>query len=143
MDLRINRYCNKVLPLVYDESLSYYELLCKIIDKVNELAEDTLGLIKYADPIQWNITKQYSENTVVVDPETGTAYISRQPVPSGILLTDKNYWNTIFNYAGLIPTITYIEQEKRIVVTNFNAVYGDASHSYDGKTNSLVIEEEV
>ncbi len=30
-------WCQKVLPAVYDDSLSYYELLCKVIDKLNEL----------------------------------------------------------------------------------------------------------
>lgn len=30
-------WCQKVLPLVYDESLSYYEVLCKVKDKLNEL----------------------------------------------------------------------------------------------------------
>lgn len=30
-------WCQKVLPLVYDESLSYYEVMCKIRDKLNEL----------------------------------------------------------------------------------------------------------
>ena len=28
-----------VLPLVYDESLSYYELLCKVIGKINEILQ--------------------------------------------------------------------------------------------------------
>lgn len=32
-------WCQKVLPLVYDESLSYYELLCKVAEKLNELIE--------------------------------------------------------------------------------------------------------
>lgn len=32
-------YCQKVLPLVYDESLSYYEVLCKMRDKLNEVIE--------------------------------------------------------------------------------------------------------
>lgn len=32
-------YCQKILPLVYDESLSYYEVLCKIRDKMNEVIE--------------------------------------------------------------------------------------------------------
>jgi cell division septum initiation protein DivIVA len=32
-------YCQKVLPLVYDESLSYYEVLGKLIHKVNEITE--------------------------------------------------------------------------------------------------------
>lgn len=30
-------WCQKVLPLVYDESLSYYEVLCKVRYKLNEL----------------------------------------------------------------------------------------------------------
>ena len=30
-------YCQKVLPLAYDDSLSYYEVLCKVLGKVNEL----------------------------------------------------------------------------------------------------------
>lgn len=30
-------WCQKVLPLVYDDSLSYYEVLCKITKKLNEL----------------------------------------------------------------------------------------------------------
>lgn len=33
-------WCQKVLPLVYDDSLSYYELLCKIIDYLNKTMED-------------------------------------------------------------------------------------------------------
>lgn len=38
-------WCHKVLPLVYDESLSYYEVLCKVRDKLNELIAmyDPLG----------------------------------------------------------------------------------------------------
>ena len=32
-------WCQKVLPAVYDDSLSYYELLCKVTEKLNELIE--------------------------------------------------------------------------------------------------------
>lgn len=32
-------WCYKVLPLVYDDSLSYYEVLCKIVKYINELIE--------------------------------------------------------------------------------------------------------
>lgn len=34
-------WCQKVLPAVYDDSLSYYELLCKVIDKLNEVIEQS------------------------------------------------------------------------------------------------------
>ena len=37
-------WCQKVLPLVYDDSLSYYELLCKVVCKLNELAENQNNL---------------------------------------------------------------------------------------------------
>lgn len=32
-------WCQKILPLVYDDSLSYYEALCKFRDKLNEIVE--------------------------------------------------------------------------------------------------------
>ena len=33
-------WCQKVLPLAYDDSLSYYELLCKVVDYLNKTMED-------------------------------------------------------------------------------------------------------
>lgn len=35
--LRFRSY--KVLPLVYDDSLSYYEVLCKVVQKINEIID--------------------------------------------------------------------------------------------------------
>ena len=37
--MNFKRWVHKVLPAVYDESLSYYELLCKITAKLNEVIE--------------------------------------------------------------------------------------------------------
>lgn len=39
-------HCQKVLPLTYDNSLSYYEAICKLVDKVN----DIIGIINIFDP---------------------------------------------------------------------------------------------
>lgn len=33
-------WCYKVLPLVYDDSLSYYEILCKVVDYINNMIEN-------------------------------------------------------------------------------------------------------
>lgn len=33
-------WCQKILPLVYDDSLSYYEVLCKVVDYINKLIDD-------------------------------------------------------------------------------------------------------
>lgn len=65
----------------------------------------SLNTIKYADPIQWDITKQYETNTVVIDPNTGTAYISVQPVPSGVELSNPDYWTVVFNLSQIISAI--------------------------------------
>ena len=32
--------CQKVLPLTFDDSLSYYEFQCKIANKLNEVIEE-------------------------------------------------------------------------------------------------------
>lgn len=35
---KLKFWCQKVLPLVYDDSLSYYETICRVVQKLNELA---------------------------------------------------------------------------------------------------------
>ena len=62
----------------------------------------SINAIKYADPIQWNITSQYEKNTVVIDPVTGTAYISVAPVPAGIALSRDDYWTVVFDLSMFI-----------------------------------------
>lgn len=64
-----------------------------------------LKTIKYADPIQWDITTQYPANTVVVDPKSGTAYMSKVPVPAGVELKNTNYWVVVFNYQDIYNKI--------------------------------------
>lgn len=60
----------------------------------------SLATIKYADPIQWNITSQYESNTVVVD-INGNAYLSVRPVPSGVSLDRTEFWTKIGNFDEL------------------------------------------
>lgn len=84
-------------PNQNDEILNLDWILSTIDNLVNEVANFvSLNTIKYADPIQWNITTQYEKNTVVIDPITGSAYISTKPVPSGVGLNNTDYWNVIF-----------------------------------------------
>lgn len=62
----------------------------------------SINALKYADPIQWNITSQYEKNTIVIDPLTGTAYISVQPVPSGVAITNTDYWTVVFDLGSFV-----------------------------------------
>lgn len=52
--------CFKVLPLVYDESLSYYEVLCKLTYLIKEMSENVDGNF---DTIQKEIEKIYGQIT--------------------------------------------------------------------------------
>ena len=75
------------------------DYLLQVIKSVETTLTDfvSLNAIKYADPIQWSITRQYEKNTVVIDPLTGTAYISVAPVPIGAALTRPEYWTVVFD----------------------------------------------
>lgn len=63
--------------------------------KLDEYLENSV--ITFADPITWDITEQYTALTCVVDSD-GTAYLSKQPVPAGVDISNTNYWMPIFNY---------------------------------------------
>lgn len=45
-------WCQKVLPLVYDDSLSYYELLCKVVAYINDLIDQDKVLIDEIDKLK-------------------------------------------------------------------------------------------
>lgn len=94
---RVNRYFLDGHYYQYDLGW-IVDTITEIIDKINTMYEDEI--VHYADPIQWDITAQYTTNTVVVDPQTGDAYISKQPVPQNIPLSNTEYWLPIFNYQG-------------------------------------------
>ena len=52
-------WCQKVLPLVYDDSLSYYEQLCKLTNKMNELVEFINS--NFSEQIQNYLDKKFDD----------------------------------------------------------------------------------
>ena len=75
-------------------------MLYDMINQVENFVE--MNSVKYADPIQWDITRQYEKNTIVIDEITGTTYISSKPVPKGVALSRTEYWNVIFDLGRFI-----------------------------------------
>lgn len=57
-------WCQKVLPLVYDDSLSYYEVLCKVVDYINHLIETDNQMIDDIDALKADmaIVKAWIDN---------------------------------------------------------------------------------
>lgn len=80
--------------------------IIEVLNEFNVRLTDFVNLatIKYADPIQWDITSQYEANTVVVDSQ-GNAYLSVQPVPSGVSLDRTEYWTKIGNFDELFANV--------------------------------------
>lgn len=81
-------WVQKILPLVYDDSLSYYEVLCKVTDKVNEIIKifndidgeiyNDVAEILTPEFVAGVITQEYfdtwlSENTSFTDLQTQVA----------------------------------------------------------------------
>lgn len=88
-----------------------------------------INAIKYADPIQWDIVRQYEKNTVVIDPITGTAYISVAPVPSGVALTRPEYWTVVFDLGSFVTkaakNFTHHYEEATTLTATFSSNVGD------------------
>lgn len=145
-----------------DLNLDY--LLNEIKSMYNEVTNFvSINAIKYADPIQWNITNQYEKNTVVIDPLTGTAYISVAAVPSGVALTRTEYWTVVFDLGSFVTraaknfTTRYEEETTTtatfsttagewlvwgdtLYIANVNITAGD-SYVVDGNIRRITIEE--
>lgn len=105
-----------------------------IMDELNEFNTKltnfvSLATIKYANPIQWNITSQYEANTVVVD-STGNAYLSVKPVPSGVSLDRVEFWTKIGNFDALWANV------KKAITPNDEG--HSATATVDRATNDLV-----
>lgn len=64
---KLKYWCNKILPLVYDDSLSYYEVLCKTSAKLNEVITSTNGLLDAWDTYKNDIDAAFGEYTAGLD----------------------------------------------------------------------------
>ena len=60
-------WCHKILPLVYDDSLSYYEVLCKTSTKLNEVIDSTNGLLNAWNTYKNDIDKAFGDYTAGLD----------------------------------------------------------------------------
>ena len=51
-------FCQKVLPLVYDESISYYEMVCKLTDFIHKMGLSLDDILKRLDALE-DITAEW------------------------------------------------------------------------------------
>ena len=84
--------------------------IIKTMRELNDKFDEAIsGKIKFADPLQWDITKQYEALTIVLNEEV--AYLSLQPVPSGTNITNTDYWQPVFDMSTFYQMIEDIDEE--------------------------------
>lgn len=64
---KLKYWCHKILPLVYEDSLSYYETLCKTSAKLNEVIDSTNGLLDAWNTYKNDIDKAFGNYTAGLD----------------------------------------------------------------------------
>ena len=115
-------WCQKVLPLVYDDSLSYYEVLCKIVEYINNLIKTDNEIFATIDKMRSDIAvlqnwiDNFDNNMTVVLKEIIDKYIVTM-VFFGI--TDDGYfvayipdsWDDITFYTTELDIFLDVEPE--------------------------------
>lgn len=107
--------------------------LAYMLAQVQQIKEqiDTLysnGVVKFADPVEWAINRNYTAGIIVKDAGTSNYYIAKQLVPSGIQLYNTEYWQSL----GLMETADYsgeiarLDAEIAVVSTTANQAGQDA-----------------
>lgn len=103
-------WCYNVLPLVYDNSLSYYEILCKMVDYINNLIEtdklqnDEINKLKQEiQTVQnWidNFDTSFAENVIAQYLAT-MIFVAISDAGYIIYNIPKNWESITFNTTGL------------------------------------------
>lgn len=86
--------CQKILPLLYDDSLSYYENVCKLTSKMNEIIENIND--EFKSLISQKIDEFFNEIMIdaIYNESEETIYLKRETIVGG----DKHIYD--------IPTAT-------------------------------------
>ena len=80
------------------------DMILKMIKDLTHEVEDFKVINKITFYGPWDITEQYPAWAIVDDNNNG--YISLQPVPVGVPLTNADYWVMVADYSALYANIT-------------------------------------
>lgn len=98
-------WCYKVLPLVYDDSLSYYEILCKVVKYINSLIDQDKIIINELNELK----KELKTVNKWID-DFDTSYIEkivRQYLATMIFVEISNSGYIIYNIPDNWNSITF------------------------------------
>jgi hypothetical protein len=127
---KLKCWCNKILPLVYDDSLSYYEVLCKTSAKLNEVIDSTNGLLDAWNSYKNDIDKAFGDYTAGLDKKFDA-------------LTDKIDADFL-RYKDIVNDVIrdeFAEQERRITAQDDKIATQDTQiMAISDKVNAFITE---
>lgn len=87
----------------------------------------------------WDITKQYPRYSIVLDSQTGYLVIAMKTVPSGIAITNTDYWMLVSPFKIDIPfnTNSYNAIANKTVTDKFEAVDAKAEETATALANEI------
>lgn len=63
----LEMWCQKVIPLAYDDSLSYYEVLCKMKDYINNLIDEDTEMLSRIEELEKKQSLTRDEIQAMID----------------------------------------------------------------------------
>lgn len=119
-------WCQKVLPLVFDDSLSYYEVLCKVVDYLNNITTDVNSLANGLNELkgeldiinEWiaNFDTKYLEQ--LIEEKIATMIFVGISDAGYIVYYIPETWDDItFNTTGLDITLSDFPEYGRLVLS--------------------------
>lgn len=123
-------WCFKVLPLVYDDELSYYEVICKCVDYINNLIENDKAISNDVEQLKQEM-KQVQKWIDNYDTSFAESII-REYLATMIFVTisDSGYivYNIPANWESITFNTTGLDIKNNIGVGNYD--YGHLVLSY-------------
>ena len=117
-------WCYKVLPLVYDDSLSYYEVLCKVVHYINELIDQDKVFADEIDSLKndvaviqnWidNFDTSYAESIIAQCLAT-MIFVEISDAGYFVYYIPENWKDITFNTTGLDVTLPVYEYGRLVL----------------------------
>lgn len=119
-----NIFCYKVLPLTYDASLSYYEVLCKVTNAINEIQEILEGYDETLADLQTRISKveewisDYEDELIALEGRINANIAALETKIEAELLSIIGDVNDLKNYVDAQINITNARTDRAIALNN-------------------------
>lgn len=126
---KIRYWCNKILPLAYDDSLSYYEVLARVQEKINKLiqAHNELpdyikeAVIEYAHSEEFNDYIKTIFANLVVNVKYPPAGL-KAAVGDGVT-NDSDAFQNVLDYCNANHRIMFIPDGKYVITRKLYMSY--------------------